>query len=526
MSGPFISRRRLLDLAAGATASAVVSRGLCGSSAHAQNRTRAETNEGLPSRPNMVLFMPDELRADALGCYGNSIVQTPNFDRVAAEGTLFSNCHVQFPVCTQSRCSIMTGWPANARGHRSLYYPLQGNEPNMFRYLREAGYDTYWFGKNDLLTPDAFADSVTCWSDVPATYSHYRPAPTPEAPDATTFLYQPLPDDPRLTWDYSLVAKAIDVLKQSEHERPFCIFLPIFQPHPPYAAPRSFHEMYALSDIPPLVPPGLAGRPGFHDALRAEYGLADVSEETLRKIRAIYLGQVSYTDWLLGELLDGMERSGRNSDTALFILSDHGDYTGDYGLVEKWPNGLEDALTHIPLIARVPGGARAHRVDAMVEAYDIMPTCLELAGTQARHTHFAQSLLPELAGGEGDSQRAAFTSGGHNPDETQAFDKMDDVPQVYRPKARLMNTAPRFLARAESIRTRQYKLILRPRGVSELYDCIEDPQLRYNRFDDPALAEVQDELDDRLTDHLIETSGVTPLKRDPRGMPPFTTTEG
>ena len=524
MTGPRISRRGLFDLAAGATASAVVSNGFGGSSASAHDRADRRDAAKPGARPNIVLFMPDELRADALGCYGNPVSRTPSFDALAASGTMFANCHVQFPVCTQSRCSIMTGWPGNARGHRSLYYPLQRDEPNLFRYLREAGYDTYFFGKNDLLSTNAFADSITRWSDAPATYAGYRPHPVAEAPEATTFLYDPLSDDPRATWDYGLLARAIEVLEMREHDRPFCIFLPIFQPHPPYAAPRSFHEMFSAADIPPLAPPGLADKPAFHEGIREKYGLGPVTEATFRRIRAVYYGQVAYTDWLLGELLEAMERTGRAKDTALFVLSDHGDYAGDYGLVEKWSSGLEDVLTQIPLITRVPGGAARHRVDEMVEAYDVMATCIELAGTNTRHTHFAQSLTPQLSGSCGNANRAAFSSAGFNANEPQAFEKAEEVPGVYKPKADLQIERPDMVTRAESIRTQTHKLILRPGGVSELYDCSADPMLTRNVYGDASHEDVREALEDRLRDRLIETSGILPAERTERGIPPYPST--
>ncbi|WP_395407389.1 sulfatase-like hydrolase/transferase [Pseudoduganella sp. UC29_106] len=97
-------------------------------------------------RPNMILYFPDEMRADTLGCYGNPTVQTPNFDRLAREGARFENCHAQHPVCGASRCSMLTGWPTSVHGHRSLYYFLRPDEPNMFRYLKRAGYDVLLAG--------------------------------------------------------------------------------------------------------------------------------------------------------------------------------------------------------------------------------------------------------------------------------------------------------------------------------------------------------------------------------------------
>ena len=109
---------------------------------------------------NIIYINPDELRADVLGCYGHPLVETPNIDRLADEGTRFDQCHVQHTVCTPSRCSFMTGWYPHVSGHRTLWNPLGGHEPNTMRYLREAGYQVHWFGKNDCLAPEAFSSSV------------------------------------------------------------------------------------------------------------------------------------------------------------------------------------------------------------------------------------------------------------------------------------------------------------------------------------------------------------------------------
>jgi choline-sulfatase len=114
-------------------------------------------------KPNLILFMPETLRADSLGCYGHPLVKTPNIDRFAAQGVRFEQAHVQNTVCGPTRCSLMTGWPVHVRGHRSLYYFLRPDEPQLFRYLKGNGYDVYWYGKNDLLATDSFADSVTEW---------------------------------------------------------------------------------------------------------------------------------------------------------------------------------------------------------------------------------------------------------------------------------------------------------------------------------------------------------------------------
>jgi arylsulfatase A-like enzyme len=465
-------------------------------------------------RPNLILFFPDELRADALGCQGNPIARTPNMDKLAREGARFGNCNVQFTVCGASRCSLLTGWPTSVHGHRSLYYFLRPDEPNMFRYLKHAGYDVFWLGKNDALAPQTFADSVTEWHDVPNPVS----PPVSNANGPVTMLI-PGHVDRRATNDFALLQAAIRLLERREADRPFCIFLALFQPHPPYSAPQGFDSLYNPSDLPPLIRPGAPRKPAYHSALRAAYRLTEVSDADLRKVRAMYYGQVSYSDWLLGELLQALERTGRATDTAVFLSSDHGDYAGDYGLIEKWPSGLESCLTHVPLIARIPGGTSGSVCREMVELFDIMPTLLELAGTRATHTHFARSLLPQLHGARGDPDRAAFSEGGYNIYEPQAFEPR--LEGLYGPKTRLQSDHPDTVSRCASLKTTRYSFVARPGGQSELYDRSSDPGENQNLIDDRAHADILHALQGRLMSWYINTTGVPPPDKDPRETPPF-----
>ncbi|MBS0360434.1 MAG: sulfatase-like hydrolase/transferase [Proteobacteria bacterium] len=507
MSERIPSRRELL--AAGAALSAVGA--ALASEAFAQAPAK---------RPNLILFFPDELRADALGCYGNPVCSTPNYDRLAREGARFENCHVQYPVCGASRCSLLTGWPVSVRGHRSLYYFLRPDEPNLFRYLRQAGYDVFWYGKNDALAQATFPDSVTDWSDAggpfgPATSKALSgPGLTP---GSASMLYPGL-DDRRTGSDWGNLQSAIRILERKEDTRPFCIFLPLFNPHPPYAAPKDFQDLYDPAKLPPLTPPGLPKHPAYQADMRSTYHLDKLTDAELRKVRAVYYGQVSYSDWILGQLLEAVERTGHANDTALVVGSDHGDYAGDYGLTEKWPGGLEDCLTHVPMIARIPGGKSGVVASDMVELFDIMPTFLELAGTKATHTHFARSLMPQLHGGPGDPGRAAFTEAGYNLSEPQAFEPV--LAGLYQPKTKLQNERPADVTRCAAIRTRTHKLIERPGGLSELDDVRRDPANAVNLIDDAASAKVRTELRQRLTDWYITTSGVPPTDKDPRGLPP------
>jgi arylsulfatase A-like enzyme len=477
----------------------------------------------LKQRPNLILFMPDEMRADSLACLGNPVIRTPNYDRLAADGAKFSNCHVQYPVCGASRCSLLTGWPTSVRGHRSLYYFLRPEEPNLFRYLRQSGYDVFWFGKNDALAAQCFYDSVTEWSPTgkrPAAAGGGGGALVGATPgDPVTFLL-PAGGDRRQMADYFLVQSAIEILERKETDRPFCVFLPMSQPHPPYTVPADFYDMYSPADVPAPIPPGLPKRPDFHEAIRDVCRLGRVSESTFRKIKAVYYGQVSYVDWLLGELMEAIERTNHTNDTALMCLTDHGDYTGDFGLVEKWPSGLEDVLTHVPVIARVPGGARGAHCEEMIELFDIMATCLELAGVQARHTHFSRSLTPQISGQPGDPNRAAFCEGGYNVYEPQCYEPLG-IGGLYGPKVQLQNERPQTISRSAMVRTREAKLIVRPGGQSELYRYRTDPQERENLYGDRSAAALQEELQQRLVHWYVNTTGIAPVDKDQRNLPPY-----
>lgn len=470
-------------------------------------------------KPNFIYFMPETLRAESLACYGHPLAKTPNFDKLAAEGVRFRDCTVQNPVCAPSRASLMTGWPVHVRGHRSLYYALHQDEPNLFRYLKQNGYDVYWYGKNDLLAPECFPDSVTDWGIQPAAKKPPE-NPWPQTdPRYYSFLYGP-GTDRRDTADYANVQAAIRVLERSE--KPFCIYLPMSFVHPPFTAPKDFYDLYDPAAIPPLRPANLKRKPNFYEAIRRTRHLDQLTDADFRKIQAVYLGMISYSDWLLGQLLEAVERTQHAGDTAVFAFSDHGEWGGDYGLVEKWPSALDGVLTQVPLIARVPGMQRGTVAHELVELYDVMATTLELAGIEAQHTHFARSLMPQLRGERGDPGRAAFSEGGYNTNEPQDFEPMQDFSdpgQIYYPKVKLQNDHPETVTRASMIHTSDYKLVMRPDGVSEFYDLKKDPRELSNVYGDKTYFTAQEDLQRRMLEWYVRTSDVAPKKLDPRGFP-------
>lgn len=137
---------------------------------------------------NFLLFVADQLRSDAVGAFGNTVVQTPRLDALAARGTTFTNAFAQFPACTPSRASFMTGWYPHVAGHRTLTHLLRPHEPNLLRTLRTSGYNVAWIGdRGDTLAPGVTEASTDfCGFDDP---------PPGPFPDATLEA----PPDPRLS---------------------------------------------------------------------------------------------------------------------------------------------------------------------------------------------------------------------------------------------------------------------------------------------------------------------------------------
>ncbi len=482
---------------------------------------------------NFIFFVPDELRAESVGCYGHPLSRTPNMDRLAAGGTRFDQCHVQHTVCTPSRCSFMTGWYPHVRGHRTLWHLLQPDEPNVLKYLKQAGYHVYWGGKNDLFAPGSFAASVTDYRlgdrsrrALPGPSHQALPPWEADDPRYYSFLSEPV-DHLEDLGDFRQVDGAIELLRGKPHE-PFALYLPLSYPHPPYRAPEPWHTMFDPAAIPSLRPADLPDKPDFHARIRETRGLDRLDASTLRAINAVYLGMIGVVDTLLGQLLHALDETGYADNTAVFCISDHGDWAGDYGLVEKWPSALDDTLTRVPFIARVPGMARGHVVAEPIELFDFMATVLDLADIPAAHTHFARSLVPQLRGEAGDPGRAAFAEGGYDPHEPGTFEGRTgpgspfatNPVSIYYPKGRLQQDHPESVCRAAMIRTMTHKLIRRPLGVSELYDLTHDPQELHNRYGDAAFLAVQRELERRLLDWYVHTSDVVPWDEHPRGLPP------
>lgn len=479
-------------------------------------------------RPSFIMYQPDEMRAEALGCYGHPTSKTPNFDSFAAQGTRFDQTHVSYTVCSQSRVSFMTGWPTHVNGHRSLWALLHDWEPNLLKYFKEHDYTVKWWGKNDLLASDAWNNSVTSARSFGGGNNGKNLFKFGEA-GYYSFLNGPYEGKAENAGDYKNVVAAINFLKNQPKDEPFVIFLPLMKPHPPYSCPEPWYSSIDPDTLPPLRPIGDETKPDYHKLIREYTNTTTLDEAHFRKLHAVYLGSISFSDFLFGLLMAALDDSPFADSTTVSVFADHGDYAGDYGLVEKWPSGLEDVLTRVPLIVRTPGGKPGHVVNEPVQLFDIVPTLLDIADIPLEHVQFGRSLKSQLNGESGDPQRAVFAEGGYSslePRDLEGDPSQGDYPKpesIYYYKVKLEQERPESVMRSAMVRTMTHKLVVRtdPNPVyddhcSELYDLELDPQELHNVYSNESYTGVKAELTDRLFKWFMQTSDVTRWQVDSR----------
>jgi arylsulfatase A-like enzyme len=523
--------------------------------------------------PHILIFNPDEWRGDFVHHAGCEAAVTPNLDQLATEGVSFEHTYCQNPVCTPSRCSFMTGWYPHVHGHRTMNYmlhPEQG-EPNLLAILKKAGFFVWWGGKNDL-TP------AQQWSDPDLGKSRYcdvRFGPTAEDWDrwhrAMTFP----PDDRRGKpgadtyysfmqgclssyaeheaagapggeneedapdfgdFDWAMVLGAIEFIRNwdASNEKPLCLYLPLNYPHPEYGVEEPFFSMIDRSKVPPRLPTpdwDAAMKPSLLKGIAERQHLQEWTEDRWTELRAVYLGMIARVDHQLGLLIQALKETGMYDDTAIFVFSDHGDFAGDYGIVEKTQNTFEDCLCHVPFVIKPPSGVpvatqagcvpgEPNRCDALVELVDFPATVYDLTGIEPGYWSFGKSLLPLVRGEMTDHRDAVFCEGGRLAGEVQAMERTGNHPPtpswVYWPRLSLQSDDGPFHTKAAMCRTARYKYVMRLYETDEFYDLETDPGETCNLIADVDLIAVVEAMRHRLLRWYMETVDVVPFAADSR----------
>lgn len=493
----------------------------------------------MKKKPHLLIFNPDQWRGDVLGHQGNPAALTPNLDRLAREEAVsFSRAFCQNPVCTPSRCSFMTGWYPHSRGHRIMHYMLREEEPMLLKDLKDNGYFVWWAGKNDVISLDTGFESYCDVFHMPAEgsvrFSQYDDSSgwrgDPAGDNFFSFLHGPvdppdgeahLPDS-----DWARIHATIELIDNWDpsSSKPLCLFLPLGYPHPPYCVERKYFDRIDRARLPARIsiPEDWSGRPSMERGLYELCRMAGWSDERWDDLRVTYYAMAHRVDEQFGMILDALRRKGIYDDTAIFMFSDHGDYAGDYGLVEKTQNTFADCLSRVPFIIKPPADqpcAPGNR-DALVELVDFPATVYDLCGITPNHTHFGRSLLGQLAAPGQEHRDAVFCEGGRLPQETHTREKESEgynTPDaLYGPRMGLQAKDGPEHIKAVMVRDKRYKYVRRLAETDEFYDLQRDPTEEHNRIDDPVYAAEIIRLKDRMLTWFLETGDVVPFKLDRR----------
>ena len=422
-------------------------------------------------------------------------------------------------MCGPSRVSIMTGWYPHVHGHRTLDNLIEPWEPNMLALLKQAGYHVAIAGNRG----DVFAPGVT---EASSDFCGYLVKPT----DMASRYTSPYPEDRRLhramyfgsggddvvlDMDEAAIRTAEQWLAEgAPSDQPWVLWIPLIFPHPPFVVEEPWFSMHDRSDMPaPIAAADGVGKAGFMAEYRDIYGWGDLTADDFAEIAATYHGMTSRVDDQLRRVLEAVDGIGATDDTVVAFFTDHGEYLGDYGLVEKWPSGLDPSLVRNPLI--LAGGPIPEGLDVSspVELVDLLPTLLDLAEHEASHTHFGRSLVPVMEDPTVPHREFACSQGGFRPTDVNLLER---PAWIYEPKGRLQHERPDLVGTATAIRTPGHTYVHRRHEADELYDRVADPDEIVNRIDDPALADVQADLRSRLLDWFADTSDVIPWESNPR----------
>ncbi|KAF5629202.1 putative choline-sulfatase [Fusarium sp. NRRL 25303] len=474
-------------------------------------------------KPNYVIFMPDQLRYDSLGCTTgpDSEIKTPNIDAFAARGSLFTNCFTQASVCSQSRCSMFTGTYPHVSGHRSLENLIKPWEPNIFRSLKESGYHVACLAPRG----DTFAPTVTELS-----LSEYGFLETPEFTPKFAgggrevdesiwgrLFYRGLRDaDKALDYDEAVVRSALTWLDCPPTDKPWVLFMPLIFPHCPFQVEEPYFSMYdrsKVSNVKATVDKKTGYEPRYMKSIREKYGTHRATDEIWREIKATYYGMITRLDDQFGRVFKKVDELGIWKDTVTMFFTDHGEYLGDHGLIEKWPSGLSETLVHEPLIIGGAGLPEGKKIDAMTEMVDLVPTMLETSGIGESFAHNGLSWIPLLCGDAKTHKPYSFSEGGFLTSEEPI---LEQAPYPYDLKAGLQHEDTTLVGKAISLRDENWTYVYRLYEPAELYHRHNDPHELHNLAQDPDHKGLADKYEKATLKWLLEGADVMPWTKDPR----------
>ena len=419
-------------------------------------------------RQNVLFIAIDDLN-NWIGCLGgHPDVRTPNLDRVAARGTLFTNAHCAAPLCNPSRAALMTGLRPSTTGVYDnnqpwRQAPLLARQVTLPQHFAASGYSVSGSGKT---YHDAFPDPPSWQEYYPALNRQKPPDPLPPDPPlngiprTAHFDWGPINNADAEMGDYKVVDWVSAQLAR-RHQQPFFLACGLYKPHLPWYIPKKYFDQYPLDritlpkvkdddldDVPPI---------GRDMALRSGDHAKVLKHNQWRKAVQSYLAAISFADAQVGRVLDALDASPHKANTNIVLWSDHGWQLGEKLHWRKF--ALWERSTRNVLMIAAPGvtkpGSRCHRT---VSLLDIYPTLVDLCGLPKRSELEGRSLMPLLKDPRTPWDRPAVTTYGQNN---------------------------------HAVRDERYRYIRYRDGTEELYDHNDDPNEWTNIAARPGMEKVK-----------------------------------
>lgn len=415
---------------------------------------RVSFGAGKASKPNFVFIIADDCTFRDIGCYGGQ-AHTPNIDKLASEGMLFTQCFQAAPMCSPTRHNIYTGlYPVKSGAYPNHTFAKEGTK-SVVHYLKPLGYRVALSGKKHINPPEVFP-----------------------------FEYSGKGNNP----DFEALDKFVSECKESE--TPFCIFACSNEPHSPWNK-------------------GDASR---YDADKLKLPPYFVDTKETRENMTRYLAEITYYDWQVGQALELLDKNGLADNTLVIVVSEQGS-SFPFGKWTCYDTGLQSAF-----IARWPGKIKPGTLsDALIEYLDVLPTYIEAAGGKVPKVLDGKSLLPVLMGKAKEHKEYVFsemtTRGIINGSEHFGIRSIRSSRYKYlwnfTPEIQFQNACTKssiFKSWQEKAtddadaadKVRRYE----HRDGEELYDITKDQYEWNNLADDPKYAKVKAQLRKRLLEWM------------------------
>jgi len=465
----------------------------------------------MPEKPNILLIFPDQHRADVMGCAGNPAAQTPNLDALAREGVKFGRCITNSPLCMPARTSLIAGQFVSEHGvwNNNLNGDQKGQ--SHVRNIRDAGYHTAVNGKTHLYThgrthtadhkdvlldwgytdlfettgPLASFRMGSPWTDfleekgLLTTWRDYLRRHRDTMSKGRAWDEEPC----ALPSEYQLDAytgwQAAKWIREYKGDKPFYYQVCFPGPHDPYDSPSEYRAKFKVEDMPlgVIQPPRepIAPLPAlFRGIYQQRLNIDTWTLEQRRLMKLAYYAKVNIIDHYIGEIMKALKERGFLDNTWIIYTSDHGDYLGERGLIQKMV--FFDEALMIPCIIRPPGGTKGWTSDALCDQLDVAVTMMDIAGAKPLAKTDGQSLVPVVRGGR----------------DAQGAHKGKDV---------LISEVMGF----SMIRDSRYKLSVNATDFTpvDLYDMVGDPKEMENLVNDPMLDRVKKDLVEKLRNKII-----------------------